>query len=788
MRKILVKKCRLVLLFIFSAVALQGCGGGDFSAFETGTSLGTPNSFLTYFNPQAKLAAGTYTIVAATASAAEAGSFSVLVTYDDGFSEVFTGTWASSAGQSATPAATCSTGNLCFTLTMQKAGGIVITLSASSGVDPHLYLVDDSSPVPLIVAQANANVGNADEQISLARSVNDSTDLTTAYYAAVDPSDQRTTLEAFQTLHGFGPNGAGADVHVIFRDTKDLGYGRDMYMKSYANTICSGQVTAFYVRNFSVALIPGFAYGPINLEAAINEDLQYHFGSNAIEFSNGLDAANCSTTPYTKFFTFKSDYSSPGAPHPRLTKINLDARGEKAMPMPCITCHGGKLRPLSSTGSFVRTHANDALNDIGDTKARLQAFEVDTFEFSAVQGHTKADYAEGLRILNHAIFCTYAGSTADTNASCATFGGGQGNAVQGEWDGDFARELLNNWYGNNLDITGSQYNADYTPVGWIPNPGVVPSGADTLFKKVIGPNCFVCHGKRGALDLGQDDNTITNRDGKDIDFSTWAKFISHADDIARLVYKEGRMPLGLLNYNNFWDDPQKSALLASMISGYVSGFAAEHINADGIAIKPGKPVANAGLDRVVPSNTLISLNAQSSLFVSSYQWSVISSPLGSTPILSGASNMNAAFQADVNGNYTLQLSASNGSQVDTDTLTVAVAAGTNPKSLDFTNDIAGLFSGGGDCTSCHMNGGTVAGIPVWWTAGQPTTPSLTFYQQVMTRVNLVNPENSLLLRKPSGIHHYGGVRTGFDTSLPVGSAGRADYDTIANWIMEGAPE
>jgi hypothetical protein len=47
-------------------------------------------------------------------------------------------------------------------------------------------------------------------------------------------------------------------------------------------------------------------------------------------------------------------------------------------------------------------------------------------------------------------------------------------------------------------------------------------------------------------------------------------------------------------------------------------------------------------------------------------------------------------------------------------------------------------------------------------------------------------EDSLLLKKPSGWHHYGHQVDGFDTSLPVGAAGRASYDKIVNWIAEGA--
>jgi hypothetical protein len=81
---------------------------------------------------------------------------------------------------------------------------------------------------------------------------------------------------------------------------------------------------------------------------------------------------------------------------------------------------------------------------------------------------------------------------------------------------------------------------------------------------------------------------------------------------------------------------------------------------------------------------------------------------------------------------------------------------------------------------------------VWWTTIQPSaaqpagTPALSLYEQAMTRIIPEYIEDSLLLKKPSGQHHNGNQRTGFDTTLSVGAAGRAHYDLFVNWIAEGA--
>ena len=78
--------------------------------------------------------------------------------------------------------------------------------------------------------------------VSLNTKLTSSLEYAQAYYKVVDPNDERTTLSAWKTKNGFDQ---GFDVHVIFRDSKDLGYGRDMYGRKNAD----GSL-AFYVNNF----------------------------------------------------------------------------------------------------------------------------------------------------------------------------------------------------------------------------------------------------------------------------------------------------------------------------------------------------------------------------------------------------------------------------------------------------------------------------------------------------------------------------------------------------------
>ena len=813
------------IMGLLLAATLSGCGGSgdEYQGFDNTVTTSTPNQYLTFFNRQAELAPGKYTLVVATNGAGQAGNFSVTIQRNDGSAaQMRNGSWSSSGGPGSNPSscAGAGAGNRCYSFDIEDASGA--TFKLNSALDAELYLVDDSD-TPRVVAAAEANGAGVPLTMKFSKSEIDEDRFSNAYYDAIDPSAARSTAQKYIALHGLDK----PDVHVIFRDTKDLGYGRDMYMVSYPNpSACGGQMTVFFVRNFSVKIIEGFAYGPVSLEAAIAEDLQHHVGTNAIEFGLGrADVGdNCGSEPMAKFYTFQPDYSTPNAPHQRRVRVDLDARGTKAMPQPCISCHGGKLRPLDRFGRFVAMHANDQhdltltppISDIGNTKARMQAFEVDTFEFSAEVGHRRKDYEEGLRKLNNAIYCTYPGS--DTPASiCADFSGGlPARAVYpspdvGEWSGDFGREMLLGWYGAALETPGSKYDGSFIPAGWTPSPGSVPVGADALFKKVIGPNCFVCHGKRGtelsAATAANAENLVG--EGKDLDFSNWDKFISHADEIERLVFDEGKMPLGLLNYQNFWGDPEKAELLASFIAPYVknpTGFEARRVDSKGNIILPGRILARAGPDRITRPNAAITLNAQASLFAEKYAWKLITSPEGASVTLSSPQSMKTDFSADLAGDYIVQLTASSikgGSKIDTLTIKVDAALAKAPRELTFYDDIIDEMRVDTDsCAAlCHFDGGR-PGIPVWWVAdsqqsaggganiGIPLTtsdpPALGFYEQARTRVNLEYIEDSLLLKKPSGKHHFGGRRPGFDASLSVGAAGRDGYDLFVNWISEGA--
>lgn len=747
----------LSLISVLLLTVLTACEREDTPITFDTVNISTPDHFLKFPNPYPSLPAGTYTFVAATANTGENDNFILNIAYDDGSTHTFTGSWGNSGGTDAT-----SSDNRAFTITLNKSGGVIASLQSS--VDNHLYLLDRSNNV---LFEDDNSGGGTNALLNLPKSGIDNATWTTAYYTAIDPANERDTLSKWKTKNGFD---AGDDVHVIFRDTKDLGYGRDMHARRNANGC-----VAVYVRNFAVNLIDGLPYNILNLTAAITNETKHHFGTNAIEFSP-LDGI-CDDSPvgeplFAKFFTFKAYPNNPSADETRLDKIDLDHRGAKYMPGPCVLCHGATLYPLLTDGSLPSAALPNATNPelrIGDVNARMQPLEVDTFEFSDIPGYSRADQEEKLRQLNEMVYETF------------------GNTVSGagEWTSDFISETVNGWYGD-VTVANNEFDTTFIPAGWTydPNDNNPPAAAEELFLKVVKPYCFACHSKRGST-LGSNANASNN--GKDLNFSTYEKFISHAPQIEDYVYARGLMPLSRLTFDKFWESDAPEIL-----SLHIPGF--RHGNADGSINQPGKPVANPGLNRT--TNTPVTLTAASSLFANSYNWSVISSPLGSSPTLSSPTSIRPIFTADLDGSYELQLLVSNGTiNSEPATLIITVNNSLTPTAENITfadiraiiqdNSTPALPATSPDCMACHVApGGTgIAGIAVYYSDDGSPEGIHALYLRVLNRINFDKPELSPLLLKPSGNHHYGGLRTGFDLADD-----HSNYDLFLNWIMNGARE
>lgn len=597
-----------------------------------------------------------------------------------------------------------------------------------------------------------------------------------AYYAAIDPGNNKDTFAKWKTANGFdnGPTtGVGplGEVTATLGDAHDLGYGRRMTGRQNADG-----TLAFYVENYNVDVGGGYGDIWLNVEAAARRDPHWFIGINGIEFSPGPTG----TKPFAKFYTFDP---VTGA---RLNEVNLDSRGLKAMPGLCVNCHGGRGDPLTPSGLFARVENTVASLDSatlrGDLSAKLQPFKVDEFKFfdGVVNGvdYSRAGQEAKFKKLNEMVLCSYPKPSTDTSVDFSgTAPCTRPVAGAHDWQGNLA-PLLKAAYGGD-GLPNADYADTFVPDSWL------LAGRQSLYTNAIKPYCITCHVLRG----------ISHQ--SDINFLNYTTFATYAPYIKKHVFERGNMPLARLVYENFWADVNDAPkLLADWLAEAAQGSLSVTRDTNNKPVRPGLPVADPGPDRVVPPNTNITLSAGQSQFATSFQWAFSSNP-GSAATLDGAASstrVNPVFRAPV-GSYTLTLTASNSAgRSSSKNLTVYVQSGvTIPGSF---TDVQNILSDT-NCASCHTppTGGGPATLPPLFYAttynrsgtGDLLTNTDWLYEEVRGRVNFTDVAASPLLRKPAGHHHGGGAIAGFDDDLAPGASGRTDYDLILNWILNGAP-
>ncbi|HET8729742.1 MAG TPA: hypothetical protein VFM34_01355 [Moraxellaceae bacterium] len=711
------------LLVLGLAAALAGCvGNGDTKEAPAVPAADSPNAFLTFPNTQAPLGAGSYSIQVSALTGTVADTFHLVITFDDGSTRSVDGSWT--AGGTTT---------LADPLVLARAGGVRIVATSGSGQAVHIVLSRNGS----VVADAAGT-------LNLPLSVISSTQYAKAYYDAVDPQVERDTLEKWKSRNGFyDGNPYNTVTHVVFRDALDLGYGRDM-------TVLYNSVTgrtAFMVHNYVVSLQPGASsnYGPLNVDAAIAQDPRFFIGTNVIEFSpaNEDNPADVNgAMMINKFFIFDKNGN-------RITEADLDGRGIKPVPGTCWTCHGGETLPLTPAGKF---------QPMSVRSPKFNILGVADFEYSLQDGYHRDQEEDRLRLLN-----SYVKGSYDTIASRDINNSATG---RGKWSADYAQELVNGRYGS--VFTSGTYQDGFVPAGWQNGPG--QENAELLFTRVVGPHCTGCHSLQGRAATGTD---YAGNLGNGINFSSYTKFMAYRTRIIDYVYKRGIMPLSLRNFESFWEYPDGApSILASALAD-----PSLFDSSTGKVIPPGRPVARPGADRTVRGPT-VQLDGNASYFADSYHWA-ITSPVASTATLSNPDTARAVLNAPAAGTYVVTLTVTNsrGSHSASETLTVNGAAA-DQTALTFANDIRPILSNNG-CTGCHVDGG-IAGIPVYWDDNIDSDGNK-LYQRILARVNLANPEDSRLLKKPTSELHGGGVV--IDTTTPQG---QADYNTLVNWIREGA--
>jgi len=255
-----------------------------------------------------------------------------------------------------------------------------------------------------------------------------------AYYAAVDPINQRTTLNEWRNLSGFN---IGADAFAIYINNNDLGFARRMYIRTDPIT----GVVASYVENYSTL---ADAQNQTNLIATVAMEHTVAPGQNPLD----PDAKR-----YSTFYVFGPDGR-------RALGADLDGRGFKFVPGLCNVCHGGRPKAL----------VNGIYPDVGDTEAGFIPWDLDTYLFSdSTASVSRSNQENQFKIFNKTVL--------DTNPTAAQ------------------QELIEGWYGG-PGLPANTFNGGFVPPGW--RSPAAPGNATQLYLQVVAPGCRACHNMRGS--------------------------------------------------------------------------------------------------------------------------------------------------------------------------------------------------------------------------------------------------------------------------------------------------
>jgi hypothetical protein len=253
--------------------------------------------------------------------------------------------------------------------------------------------------------------------------------------------------------------------------------------------------------------------------------------------------------------------------------------------------------------------------------------------------------------------------------------------------------------------------------------------------------------------------------------------MKYAKQIESLVYDKGLMPLAKRTYqNHFWASNQ-----AEILGDHLPGFSHRVPGSATAVLKPGRPVANAGVARTgnlsVQPYTQVTLNGQPSSFAKTFNWTLTTKPAGSTSWIANPSAASPSFTPDIPGNYVFSLVVNNGAVNSAANTTTVTASSTASAPISYASQVFGFVTGAYCGMSCH------------WEVQAPNVnrndPAAqnAVYEWVVERINLVDPADSTAMRKNSGDPHGGG-----SLFLGSSSASTSKRDLLLKWIVEGAPK
>jgi hypothetical protein len=265
-----------------------------------------------------------------------------------------------------------------------------------------------------------------------------------------------SNLNLWRTNRGF-PAG---EVVTRFYNAGDLGLGREMHCRTNAAT---GQVSC-YVTNY------GSAADGLNDEASALASAVA--GTNPVA-TVAMDFRPNLTDDSVRFYVY---VHNPITGQTSLApQVALDSEGLKDVPGVCIACHSGQFQPATRA---VRN-------------AEFLPFDLDSYSYSTVPGHTRAAQEENFRLQNAMVLATQPPPAIT--------------------------ELINGWYHNTPGTANTVFDGNFVPNGWRPacsasvpcksgylcsggvcledasvSPRSDPEGI-TVYRQVYAKYCRTCH-------------------------------------------------------------------------------------------------------------------------------------------------------------------------------------------------------------------------------------------------------------------------------------------------------
>ncbi len=451
-----------------------------------------------------------------------------------------------------------------------------------------------------------------------------------AYYDTIDPNHTRTTLSDWLSANcmtlstSFG--NADNEAHAIYTNNFDLGFGRDMYVKTLtaADAACGspGDIASIV---FNYPTLEAAAKGADPFLAVAMEYRAPQLGSADLTALGVADP----DARFTTFYVFTPNRDTGDME--RVTSADFDRRGQKYVPGVCAACHGGQPPlddPLSTVnGKSLYAAAGNIRSvflpwdmsallysgPVGDAQRDPSLPDPDSDftspeEKTLMTTYTRANQETQFRKLNQSVLPSYPTSTDPATPVPI-------------------RELVHGWYGStDFDsnvLPASSFNADFVPAGW--------AGHEDLYRITLAHHCRACHTQ--AQPVSDDERERPT-------FATFNFDNSKVRDAVKsTVFDQARMPAARLTMDRFW---------AAFSDG--SRSAAQTL-ADALDLGPVENVV-PGQPRLVVTGTIgaaqdpfsggdavvrddrgepVVLSALDSQFTDSYAWSV-QGPSGSVPV------------------------------------------------------------------------------------------------------------------------------------------------------------